>query len=133
MNKFFFSALLGATSVILGAFAAHGLKPIISPDKLASFDTGTKYQLIHSVLLIFISILSVKYPHKLINTAFYSIFSGVVFFSGSIYLLTLKEIIGIHFYQWLIPVTPLGGILIITGWCLLAIWGLKHFSSVKDR
>ncbi len=128
MNKFFISALLGAISVMLGAFAAHGLKSLVPADQITSFNIGTKYQLIHSVLLLLVSIVSVKYPHKLLNQAFYAIFTGILLFSGSIYLLTTREIIGLHSYKWLVPLTPIGGLLIITGWILLALWGYKYYS-----
>ena len=118
-------ALLGAIAVILGALGAHALKNILAPEQLLSFETGVKYQMYHALLLVILSLAIKPTSSKYLLTAVNLIFLGVILFSGSIYLLTIKNILGMEFLKFVGPITPIGGILIVVGWVLLILEGLK--------
>ena len=89
-------ATLGCIAVILGALGAHALKNLLTPDQLNSFETGVKYQMYHAIVLIAIAFFSKKEDSKYISSAVTLMFFGVILFSGSIYLLTLKNIFAIE-------------------------------------
>jgi len=115
MNKYLvITAFLGIFTIILGAFGAHSLKETLTPDALNSFETAIRYQMYHVLFLLFINstlILSDKLK-KLISLI---ILTGILFFSGSIYAITIG---GINVkYIWFI--TPLGGLFLIIGWTIL--------------
>jgi uncharacterized membrane protein YgdD (TMEM256/DUF423 family) len=112
------AALLGAITVAIGAFGAHGLKEIVDEQSLNSFNTGVRYQMFHTLALLFIG-LSSKLPDATKKWTFRFMILGILFFSGSIYVLSLKELLS--FNASLIGfITPLGGILFIFGWLRLA-------------
>lgn len=110
-------AVLGFIAIILGAFGAHALKKVLDVDQLASFETGVKYQMYHALFLLFLggSNLVSETAKKSI---YFLVLSGVVLFSGSIYLLAIKNISNIDFGIIGI-VTPIGGLLMIVGWAIL--------------
>ncbi len=112
------AALGGFTGVALGAFAAHGLKTRLSPEYLAVFQTGTHYQLIHSLALLAVALLMLHSPHRLLRTSGALFALGIVLFSGSLYLLTLTGVTALGM------ITPIGGLAFLGGWlCLgLAAW-----------
>lgn len=118
-------AILGAIAVVLGALGAHALKNILTLEQLSSFETGVKYQMYHAILLVILSLMVKSTSSKYLLTAVNLIFLGVILFSGSIYLLTLKNILGIEFLKFAGPITPIGGILLVIGWFLLILEGLK--------
>ncbi|KAH4341313.1 hypothetical protein HBH98_176630 [Parastagonospora nodorum] len=107
--------LFGASSVMIGAFGAHGLKKrIADPARIANWGTAAQYQLIHSCVLTFASVVAPQ------NTLAMSLFTaGMSMFSGSIYLLVLDP----QRFKFLGPVTPLGGLCLIGGWVALAARG----------
>ncbi len=116
------AALSGAMCVMLGAFGAHGLKAKLLPEQLQTFETGVRYQFYHTFALIACGCLRDQMTDsKWISAAAYCFVIGILFFSGSLYLLSNREWLGISSWQWLGPVTPLGGLLFITGWILLAV------------
>jgi len=117
--------ILGVIAVLGGAFGAHALKEILTPEHLASFQTGVRYQLIHAVVLLFLFLLTLKFDNKQFKIAANLIFWGVILFSGSIYILTLKNIIGLEALKFAGPITPIGGLLIISGWIMLILGGVK--------
>ncbi len=119
------AAVFGVIAVIGGAFGAHALKAILSAEHLASFNTGVRYQLIHAVVLLVLFLLKSRFDLKQFNIAANLIFWGVILFSGSIYLLTLKNIIGAEWLKFAGPITPIGGTLIIAGWVFIILGGLK--------
>ncbi|SDG41482.1 DUF423 domain-containing protein [Psychroflexus sediminis] len=108
---------LGFIGIILGAFAAHGLENLISEDAIATFETGVKYQIYHSLFLMFLSSQKFTTP-RLNKTIFWLILLGVLFFSGSIYGLATNELTGFDFKNiaW---ITPVGGTLLILSWALV--------------
>ncbi|KAK8246313.1 hypothetical protein IWZ00DRAFT_494598 [Phyllosticta capitalensis] len=114
MSRFFWTlgSLSGATSVMLGAFGAHGLKNRISdPAKLQSWSTAAHYQLIHSTALLLATYAA---PTNKIAMGLFG--AGMAMFSGSIYLLVLWP----EKFRKLGPVTPIGGVCLIAGWVALA-------------
>lgn len=119
------AAIFGVIAVIGGAFGAHALKVVLTSEQLASFNTGVRYQLIHAVVLLVLFLLKDKFDLKQFKIASSLIFWGVILFSGSIYLLTLKNIIGAEWLKFAGPITPIGGTLIIIGWIFIIIAGIK--------
>ncbi|KAF2145966.1 uncharacterized protein K452DRAFT_263398 [Aplosporella prunicola CBS 121167] len=105
-------SLYGASSVMLGAFGAHGLKKHVSdPAKIASWGTAAHYQLIHSSLVL---LTAVAVPQNKLAMGLFT--AGMTLFSGSIYLLVLDP----QRFRPLGPLTPLGGLCLIGGWAALA-------------
>ena len=100
------AAIFGVIAVLAGAFGAHALKAILTPEHLVSFNTGVRYQLIHAVVLLLLFLLNDKFNMKQFRIAAALIFWGVILFSGSIYLLTLKNIIGVEWLKFAGPITP---------------------------
>ncbi len=121
MQRTFFStaSILGALAVLLGAFGAHILKEKLSPELLATFETAVRYQFYHAIALFVAGILMSDLKSKYIQYAGISFIVGILFFSGSLYLISTHEIIGLTNYKWLGPVTPLGGMCFIAGWIFL--------------
>lgn len=109
----------GVTSIILGAFGAHALKNYLTPEQLISFETGVRYQMYHALFLLFLA-KNESINLKTKKTVFYLISIGVVLFSFSIFLLTTKNVTSIDF-KFLGPITPVGGLLLISGWMILLI------------
>ena len=118
-------AILGGTGVILGAFGAHALKEVLTAEQLASFNTGVRYQISHAIVLILLFILTDKFQLKQFKTAAILLFSGIILFSGSIYILTLKNILEIDILKFAGPITPIGGLLLILGWVFILLGGVK--------
>lgn len=112
------TVLIGAifivVAIILGAFGAHALKAVLSEEKLLSFETGVRYQLIQGVSLLVIGLNSktLGFELKLVERL---LIIGTILFSISIYLLAMADLIGVSM-KWLGPVTPIGGSLMIFGW-----------------
>mgnify|MGYP000181253768 CR=1 FL=1 len=123
MNTFFIrtAAVLGALSVATGAFAAHTLKSIVTPEVLQIFETAVKYQFYHVIALLATGMLYKEYAGKKLLWAGWLFIAGIVLFSGSLYLLCLLK----HLYpadrSWVGAITPLGGVCFIAGWLLLAV------------
>ena len=115
------SALLGALAVVLGAFGAHALKSMISPEALENWKTAVNYQFIHVLALFGLSLMP---ENRLVKAASWCFGLGILFFSGSLYLLSLREIADLPL-SVLGPITPLGGLLFIVAWFLLFLLGLK--------
>ncbi len=116
-------AVFGVLGIILGAFASHGLKALISAEALKSFETGVRYQMYHAFLLLLLgSITSIKEKSK--KTVYFLVVIGVFFFSGSIYGLSTNELTAFNFKS-IALITPLGGFLLIIAWILLLINFLK--------
>ena len=107
---------LGGISVILGAFASHGLKSRLSDRALEIWETGTKYQMYHALALMLVALLlnRLTTDSMPLLVAGYAFIAGVVLFSGSLYALSLSGI------KWLGAITPLGGVAFIIGWACVA-------------
>ena len=107
-------ALLGALGIILGAFAAHGLKARLEPDALEIFRTGAYYQMVHAIALLLTGLLALHRQSPKTPLAAWLFLLGIMLFCGSLYLLAATGI------GWLGMITPLGGVSFIAGWLLLA-------------
>src|SRR5687767_6391180 len=118
------AALAGLTAVILGAFGAHSLRTVLTPGQLAVWEKGVQYQIYHALALFICSIyLRREYSISIRNAAICFI-AGILFFSGSLYLLATKELTGIP-VLFIGPVTPIGGFFFIAGWGLVLIQAMK--------
>lgn len=110
-------AILGMLAIILGAFGAHALKKILATEQLSTFETGVKYQMYHALFLLFIGLSNLNQKTK--KTIYYLVVLGIIFFSGSIYLLATNG----HFIPFDFKVigfiTPIGGLLLISSWGVL--------------
>jgi len=117
------SGMSAGLSVILGAFAAHGLKNKIEPEMLSVFKTGVDYQFYHSfaLALVGLSLITQNIEQSMLLTwAFTCFVIGIILFSGSLYLLALtkKKIFG--------PITPLGGLFFILGWAFFTLHWVNY-------
>ena len=112
------TAGLGILAIILGAFGAHALKESLGVDALQSFETGVRYQMYHVIILLFINTYS-GFSNKTKNSISLVFFIAILFFSGSIYAITVGGIDPKLIWY----VTPLGGLLFIIGWGFM----LKEF------
>lgn len=117
--------LYGVTAVVLGAFGAHALKNKLGADALVSYEAGVRYQLIHALLLLILALWYRHAPSQLLVASGICVAVGILLFSGSIYLLSTREITGLAWGKILGPVTPLGGLLLIIGWVLLLVWAIR--------
>jgi uncharacterized membrane protein YgdD (TMEM256/DUF423 family) len=112
------AALLGALSVMLGAFAAHGLKQVLSPDNLQVFETAVRYQFYHVFALLAVGIFYKEFPGKFMQWAGRLFIAGIILFSGSLYLLCYVKHNALPL-NWLGAITPFGGAAFIAGWVML--------------
>lgn len=118
MHKLFlqFAAISGAIAVALGAFGAHALKEKLTTNGyLDTYQTAVAYQFYHTLALIGIGLLAMKYTSTWINYAGYSMMVGILIFSGSLYILCFTGI------KWLGAITPIGGLAFILGWVFLLV------------
>jgi len=116
-------AVFGVLGIILGAFASHGLKELISTEALKSFETAVRYQMYHAFLLLLLgSITPLKEKPK--KRVYFLVVIGVLFFSGSIYGLSTNELTAFNFKS-IALLTPFGGLLLIFAWITLLINFLK--------
>jgi uncharacterized membrane protein YgdD (TMEM256/DUF423 family) len=112
-------AIFGMLAIILGAFGAHALKKVLSIGELTSFETGVKYQLYHALFLLFIGMTN-EVSQKTKKTIYYLVIFGILFFSGSIYLLATNNLTTLDF-KTIGFITPIGGLLLIVAWSVLII------------
>jgi len=113
-------AALGAAAVILGAFGAHIIKNKIDTVAYSNYQTAVFYHLMHVLAMSFVYILLKNHAeNKFLTWSFRCFLLGIVMFSGSLYLLSIQEILQILPTIILGPITPIGGLLFITAWLLL--------------
>jgi uncharacterized membrane protein YgdD (TMEM256/DUF423 family) len=127
MHKGFLAvgALLGGVAVALGAFGAHGLKSIVPPETVSTFQTGVQYQMYHALALVAVAIIFEKFPNRLVNWAAISFCIGILLFSGSLYVLTFIKATGKVGLEGIGIITPVGGIFFILGWVLFFLGVVK--------
>lgn len=119
---FSFAAISGLLSVVMGAFGAHYLKDKLSEVAIHGYETAVLYQMFHTLVLLVIGLLIIKFPNEpFLKWAAWSIISGIVMFSGSLYLLSISG------YKIFGPVTPLGGLAFILGWFFLGLAAWRSF------
>ena len=116
-KKIILTALVfGFISIVLGAFGAHALKKVLTPEQLSSFEVGVRYLMYHGIFLLFIGTSQMLLPEQK-NTVFYLTLFGSMLFSGSIFLLASSGATGLNF-KFLGPITPIGGLLLIASWAM---------------
>lgn len=113
-----FASILGGLAVVFGAFGAHALKKILSEEQLKSFETGVKYQMYHAIVLL---VIGFNFNLETASEKYmvYSFMAGIFLFSFSIYGLVISSAKNKKL-SFLGPITPIGGLLLIVGWSLLA-------------
>lgn len=117
-KKIILTALFfGFISIVLGAFGAHALKKVLTLEQLSSFEVGIRYMMYHALFLLFIGTTQFILPTQK-NIIYYLTLFGTLFFSTSIFLLSTSNVTGIDF-KFLGPITPIGGLLLITSWALV--------------
>ena len=115
---FLFGCIFALLAVAAGAFGAHALRDRLTPDLLAAFETGARYQMYHALALLAASGASARWPSRHVAVAGWLFAAGILIFSGSLYVLALTG------ERWLGAVTPLGGLCLLAGWGALAssVW-----------
>lgn len=119
--------ILGVLAVVFGAFGAHGLQKVVGPEAIETFDTGVEYQMYHALLLLVLGTMR-QLPESQKKLVFLLIAIGVILFSFSIYLLALNSLFEYDFKN-IGLITPLGGTLMILGWCLLGYRSFKYYAK----
>lgn len=116
------AAISGALAVAIGAFGAHALKEIMTEAELANFKTASQYHYYHTLLLLFVGYYANRnQKRKLLIVAGYFITSGMILFSFSLYAYAALQ------NSWIAMITPVGGLMLIIGWVVLAV------SLIKSR
>ena len=117
MDRFFFiaGALSAFVAVALGAFAAHGLRARLSPELLATFETGVRYEMYHALALLGVAWAYSRWPGTLVIASGWLFIAGTLLFSGSLYVLALSGV------RWIGAITPLGGLAFLAGWVCLVL------------
>ena len=111
----------GFLAVSLGAFAAHALRDRLSPELLNTFQTGVQYHMYHALALFGIGLMMINFPaSSILRTSAYLMLAGLVFFSGSLYLLSITGI------RWLGAITPIGGVFFLVAWALIVWFAAKQ-------
>jgi uncharacterized membrane protein YgdD (TMEM256/DUF423 family) len=119
------AAIFGMIAIILGAFGAHALKKVLSIEELSTFETGVKYQMYHALFLVLIGTLT-ELSQKAKKIIYNLVVFGVLFFSGSIYLLATNSLTSFDF-KVIGFITPVGGLLLILA------WGVLFFNFIKKK
>lgn len=126
MKNLILASVLGCLSVLLGAFGAHALRDLLSPEALESYETGVRYMMMHSVVLLFLNI-APGLEKRTANALSYLFIAGILCFSGSIFAIStgLVEARRIWF------VTPLGGLMLVAGWLGMAVAYFRKANEEK--
>ena len=118
------SAVTAFLAVAMGAFGAHALKAVLTPEMLAVYKTAVTYQMWHALGLGFVAMLRQQNSGaRLIKYAGWLMFAGIILFSGSLYLLSLLGV------KWLGIITPIGGLCFLSAWLLVIIFSFKAFKT----
>jgi uncharacterized membrane protein YgdD (TMEM256/DUF423 family) len=126
-NYLAIAAFFGGLAVALGAFGAHGLEQVSSDEKvLQGYRTGVQYQMYHAIALLFLALAFDKLPVNIVRWAANCFITGIILFSGSLYLITFLKIQESEAVRFAGPVTPVGGLFFIVGWLFLLIAAIKR-------
>lgn len=124
------AAFFGTTAVMLGAFGAHGLKQQLDTYGLEIFQKGVEYQFNHTLMLFALGLLVLKNPGKLLQWSANFVIAGILLFSGSLYLLATRSLLGIESVaKFLGPITPIGGSFLVIAWILLGVHVAKNIKQ----
>jgi uncharacterized membrane protein YgdD (TMEM256/DUF423 family) len=119
------ASIFGMIAVILGAFGAHTLKGSLSSSELEVWKTAVDYHFYHTFALLFLAAFSKK-DSRAINLSAWFFTIGILLFSGSLYLISTKEILNLTGINFIGPITPIGGLFFIMGWVSLLVATLKN-------
>ena len=121
------ASIFGVLAVITGAFGAHGLKEKLTASQLEVWHTAVQYHFYHVFALLFLSTFA-RFKNNMIVTSFYFFTFGIILFSGSLYLMACRDMLGLsaNLVKTIGPITPIGGLLFIIGWLMLAFAALRH-------
>ena len=114
-NFLLVAAILGFLGVAFGAFGAHGLRNRLSPEMLAVFEIGVRYQMYHAFAVLIVAIALARLDGWIVRTAGWLFIAGILLFSGSLYAVALS---GVRTFG---AITPIGGVAFLAGWALL-VW-----------
>jgi uncharacterized membrane protein YgdD (TMEM256/DUF423 family) len=120
----FTAAILGALAVVLGAFGAHGLRAYLQPQQIEIWNKGVQYHFYHVFALLLLAALPIA-KGNLVYASYWCFTLGILFFSGSLYLLSCREALKWDWLKIMGPITPVGGLLFIAGWVMLAMAALR--------
>ena len=126
MKNLVLASILGCLSVLLGAFGAHALKDLLSAEALESYETGVRYMMMHSLVILFLNIVP-GLKKRTVNVLSLIFLTGILLFSGSIFAIStgLIEARSIWF------ITPLGGLLLVIGWMGMAVVFFRKANEEK--
>lgn len=110
-------------AVILGAFGAHALKEMIPAEQLITFETGVRYHFYHAFAILIVALFIHFRKSKLLIASGWLFSAGIICFSGSLYILAFRETVGGLPVAVLGPITPIGGVLFVSGWVALFLSG----------
>jgi len=123
------AAANGLMAIAMGAFATHGLRPVLDAEALGWFDTGSRYQMWHALALLGVALLiraeAGRY-RRLLQAIAWTFVVGIVLFAGSLYLLALTHVTA---FAW---ITPLGGVALMAGWLGLILLGVLRWRAADD-
>jgi uncharacterized membrane protein YgdD (TMEM256/DUF423 family) len=108
-----------ATAVLIGAFGAHGLKAIVTPELLVTFETGVRYHFYHGFALLMVALSQQLFPTMKLNASFYAFLVGILLFSFNCYFYVLS---GMKIFAMIVPA---GGLLFVIGWIIFGVKALK--------
>ena len=128
-NFFILASFTLLLAVIIGAYGAHGLRPFMGDAGMTTFKTGSQYHFYHGISMWLVLLLHVHYKIRYINRIIYFFTAGIICFSGSLYLLSIKSFLSPSLVSFLGPITPFGGLFFIVGWVLVILALIK--SSAK--
>lgn len=118
-RSFVLGSGLLALAVMIGAFGAHGLKSMVEPDKLVTFETGVRYHFYHAFGLLFVGIIQQMFQSLKLNVSLYAFLVGILLFSFNCYIYVVT---GIKTFAMIVPV---GGVMFIIGWVVITLKLLK--------
>ena len=122
-----FGIVFAGIAVLLGAFGAHALKGRLDAPLLQVFETGVRYQMYHAIALILLGVSASAYGWWG-QLAFWLFTFGILLFSGSLYLISLRPLMGTENWKFLGPMTPVGGFCFLLGWAAFLVSFLKKQS-----
>ena len=125
------AAVNGLMAIVMGAFAAHGLRSVLDADALGWLDTGSRYQMWHALALLGVALLLVRAAARqaapLLQAIAWAFLAGIILFAGSLYLLALTHV---RAFAW---ITPVGGVVLMAGWLGLIVLGVLRWRATDDR
>jgi len=123
---------MGLTGVVLGAFGTHLFKPILDTELFSGYQTATYYQLFHALAIVCVGIMYRHYKNRKMQLSGYFFITGVVLFSGSIYLRVLLDLLELDKPVFIALITPIGGVFFMLGWLFMFLSIPKSVQYEKD-